>query len=140
MTAATPTTVTLVSFGESKAHFSPFMSKVEERDDWFVLNVRTWLTRDPRSSVGKGEDGATEQTQKMVIGQEGFIALVLFCFNIVTGADSTAGTFHNLALYCTRGDHRSNVVCRMLESLLNSIVDFEGDRKFNANHFPLSRA
>ena len=112
--------VTLISFGNDQPHQKETMRALRADDDeWIVEDCRPYLRRDPASVVGHGENGLTPQTQKMVIGQPGFVDLFLRLFDLITGA-SDGNTYTKIVECCTRGVHRSDTLCRFLENVLNS--------------------
>jgi len=101
-----------------------------EKHGFVVFDVRDQLTRDPYHHVQHHQDGKHHDTQVCVFSQDGFAELMKTLLD-------EAWDNGRMTLHCSKGLHRANVTGRMLESLLNSVVNAHGERLFNAKHFPL---
>ena len=100
--------------------------KVKFPDVNFVeFDLRGRLKKDPATSVGWKEDWQYDRTQTCVIGQEGFTETI---GELVDTCENEA----NLWINCHTGYHRASVTGKVLESQLNSLVDDDGNRLYNA--------
>lgn len=111
--------VAIVSFGFSDALGREFQAWASLRE-WMVVDC-TDLHRDPADVVRHDETGASPAVQAIVCGQAGFVEKVE---SIVAGV-MTGRT--RVAIGCTRGKHRSDVVSRFVEDILNLLpADSDG--------------
>jgi len=101
-----------------------------EKHGFAVFDLRTQLTKDPYHHVQHQQDGKHHDTQVCVFSQDGFSEVMRMLLDEVWRNGQ-------ITLHCSKGLHRANVTARMLESLLNSVVNARGERLFNAKHFPL---
>lgn len=127
-----PQTITIVSYGAEAESGRKFKDAVDEIGDIFVpFDARLMMPRDPNVAVKHGENGQFPCTQRAVMQQEGFGP---FLTDLID-----ASWHHNaLALFCNAGMHRSDVAGRVLEDVLNGIVDKKGRRLYNAKYFSVS--
>ena len=107
--------------------------------DWFTLDLRPFLKKDPADTVGWHEDCTSDNTCMVVIGQEGSTQVIYMCMEMASGiCREHAGVHDKFLIHCHSGWHRASTVGRLLESNLNSITDDEyGGRAFNAQCFHL---
>ena len=124
--------VVLVSFGVNTRQGTTFLQEAEQRG-FDVHDVRRDMPRDPGTYVKHGEDGTSENVQRAVFQQEGFPKAVLEVIEAVWKNPRQG-------VHCSKGLHRANVIARMAESVLNTLVDDNGQRLFNCKHFPLCHA
>ena len=124
--------VVLVSFGVNTRQGTTFLQEAEQHG-FDVHDVRRDMPRDPSTYVKHGEDGTSENVQRAIFQQEGFPKAVLEVIEAVWKNPRQG-------VHCSKGLHRANVIARMAESVLNTLVDDNGQRLFNCKHFPLCHA
>ena len=124
--------VVLVSFGVNTRQGNTFLQEAEQHG-FEVHDVRRDMPRDPSTYVKHGEDGTSENVQRAIFQQEGFPKAVLEVIEAVWKNPRQG-------VHCSKGLHRANVIARMAESVLNTLVDENGQRLFNCKHFPLCHA
>jgi hypothetical protein len=107
-----------------------FIDTITEKFDiqWNCIDLREVLSKDPSTSIGHKEDWQYEQTQQVVIAQDGFPHVIQ---EIIDMADYD----HHFFIHCRTGYHRGSVTGKMVESQLNSLIDADGNRRFNAMLF-----
>lgn len=105
--------VAIVSFGVSDNLGHEFQAWASQHD-WLMVDC-TDLHRDPADVVRHDETGASPAVQAIVCGQDGFVGKVE---SIIAGV-MTGRT--RVAIGCTRGKHRSDVVSRFVEDILNTL-------------------
>ena len=109
----------------------------EDIDDWYIMDVRDALPRDPASRVGHKEDGKYPQTQRAVVGQSNFVELILFLVCLAFGgARDIERAYSKFYVHCRTGFHRASTCGAFLAEVLNYITDGNA-RVFNAQLFPL---
>jgi len=134
--AAIPVTaipIAVISFGHEQPHARNVHDLFTSDSTWKRLDLRHALTKDPSTTIGHGENGTFDQTQKTVIAQDGFPKLMK---DLVELADRGISGF---LLGCRTGCHRADTSARFFTSILNYIETSDG-RCFNAQHFALSSA
>ena len=134
MAAESPIPVCLVSFGTHDVNGGNFRDWASHES--FVFVDASILRKDPGDHVGYQQNGTHALTQTTVFGQDGFVGLVTHVLQSVVDGE------YRIAVHCKKGWHRSDVVCRVVEDLLNqSPIDHDhlGPR-FTAKHFPISQA
>jgi hypothetical protein len=97
-------------------------------DDFEVIDIRRLLQKDPSTSIGHKQDFVYEQTQVVVIGQDGFPDLIK---GVIDTAARPLHSSEHFFLHCRTGYHRASVTGKMLESQLNSLADADDNRLFN---------
>ena len=124
--------ISLVSIGFQDTWGKEFL-KWGAVEQWHVVDVRS-LHRDPADIVSHHETGDSPNVQVAVIGQDGFPGLVS---QIVETALKGAS---RIAIACNKGRHRSIVVARMVEDILNQLPVSSpvGPARLTAKHFIMS--
>ena len=160
--ALMPISVALIIFGDRR---SPWAKEYILEEGIVTLDnmidVRSWLQKDPASDpTVHGVDGDHASTQQVVFSNNAVVEVIkevswsvlrqLIRISDAIGAE-TMESCPNVwrtpsigacatAIYCTAGCHRSSVVGKAVESMLNSIVNPDGTRVFEAQVFALSPA
>ena len=133
--------ITVVTGGadDVEAFYDHLVEAGEDHREWVYKDLREDLPKDPSLSVGHREDGTYAQTQRVVITQSGFMALLLWLVNLAFGIGSVGGhCYTKFFLHCRTGCHRASTVGAFLVEVLNYMM-YNGNRQFNAQHFPLHK-
>ena len=101
---------------------------VAERENFIQVDCTKYMTKNPESVVRKHHTAQDQDAQTTVFEQEGFPIIMKWLLDEIW-------TCQHVSLACNWGQHRSNVCGCFLESALNSVVDGQGRRAFNAMHF-----
>jgi hypothetical protein len=120
--------VSVVTFG-FKHKSSTLITDAD--DEWNIVDLRENLVRDPANHVKHAEDGTCARCQQCVMSADGYETLMEHLLETTCLEKQ-----YKVALGCTQGIHRADTTGRHLVSLLNSIVDDNGQRVYNAQHFP----
>lgn len=111
--------------------------------DCFTFHVNEKLPKDPENGgVSPWEHGAYPNTQLQVMRQEQFPEVVkTICSTIAdhaiySEADQPIGS----KVSCTKGNHRSYVVCGTVAEVMNEQLTTTGERIFNCCHFKMAES
>ena len=126
-----PKGITIVSFGATVQSGKMFLE--EAREQFHLIDAREYLPKDPASVVSHEQNGTFTTTQNTIFGQNGVVDLLQ---QLVEAASDE----EKLGIGCRQGMHRSDTIARALEDALNMVIDNDGNRVYNAKHFPLSSA
>ncbi len=132
--AVLPIPVALVSFGFSRQSGQDFTERAEGMG-CHIIDLRTYLKKDPRQTVGHDKNYTDPHVQRVVMSQDGFPTAVRDVVDWLK-----CGCYY-IGGGCTAGNHRSPVILQVAASIANSIdVMHNGtkQRAFNAQHFSLS--
>ena len=140
-----PINVALISFGER----DPEPKRPKQIHDeicfqgCFAFHVNEKLPKDPENGgVSPWEHGAYPNTQLQVMRQEQFPEVVrTICSTIAdhaiySDADQPIGS----KVSCTKGNHRSYVVCGTVAEVMNEQLTTTGERIFNCCHFKMAES
>ena len=125
--------ITVVSGGEE--NFKKFVKVYPDLKDWYVIDLKEVLVKNPVDSVGHREDAQYALTQRVVMSQDGFNDLIMHLVRAATGEDPPATD--KMFVKCWSGFHRADTVGMCLSHWLNALHDDKGDRLFNSMQFPL---
>ena len=101
-----------------------------------IQDLRKKLPKDPAATVEHGCGGQHPATQRVVFMNEGLADAVIATVTAVSELEGTTPAF--VAVGCTKGEHRAQVTALTIQDVLNSVIDFEGDRIYNCMVFHLN--
>ncbi len=127
-TPGAPRTIAVVSTGKMFLHqVCDFMANHVH----IYHDLTKWLFKDPAHRVGHHADSQYASTICCVYSQEQFDNLV----NSVVDSLELHADVTMVVSSCQSGFHRADTMCATVEEVLNSVVDFEGQKAFNCLHF-----
>ena len=141
--AEAPLGITIVTGGRNRGQ-TEFWQSVRHTDgmtvdDWHYVDLTEHLHKNPGTTIGHQVDGSSPDTQRVVIGQYGIVALLIKLLHIACGTAHDTIQKVCFALFCNSGYHRADTIGRFLKCVLNYVCDIDGNRMFNASHFSLLR-
>ena len=136
--ASGPIGVTIITCGidDVKTVLHILEEEREDANNWHVTDLRT-LQKDPSRKIGHKQDCTHENTQVVVMGQDGFAHAVLEIIQMCHGRFEHVSTCRNFIVHCHTGWHRGSTTGAVTESQLNRLESPEIGRMFNAMWFPL---
>ena len=131
--AANPVAVVAVC----EQNLEAILAGITERVDTSIVHHvdLRGLIKDPLAALGHKEDGAFAQTQEVVFGQDTFMEVM----NEMIGKVFFQPELSVVVVNCKHAMHRADVATRILQDVLNSIENAEGQRMFNAGRFQCGR-
>ena len=134
---ALPRPITIVTGGQEDREW--FLAHVDDQSEWHDVRLKDILKKDPGVHVSHWEDWRTDNVQRVVFPQTGFVSLIVNLIRIATGTCVKCAQASKFLLTCQTGRHRGGVGGNTFESNLNSLTaPWNGERLFNARCFPLN--
>jgi hypothetical protein len=134
--------VTIVTggVGDSKPFREHIRDAGDDPDEWFYCDLTEHLHKNPGKSVEWHCDGKNENTQRIVIEQDGFETVFWLIFSALFGeAPDDNREYRKVFFHCRTGWHRASTVGMFLVCALNYLCH-GATRVFNAQWFGLHDA
>ena len=101
---------------------------VASEQGFLQVDCREYMKKNPDTVARKGHTAEHDDVQTSVFEQDGFATVMKWCLEEVWANPK-------VSLKCNHAIHRAPSCGLFLESALNSVVDRDGKRIFNAMHF-----